>query len=396
MRKSNGAIAAAGLLVAASCVSNPDDGGGTIRLVDLFGEAQVRDSPASVEVPEPLEWQFGEAGADSNPGWQADGVEDFAMRRGALRGRSTSETPILWVSHPDGEGPEDLLHAVEVVARVSEGTELAVRFDSGDEPDIERVRDSPFPWRLSTPLLSGEESQKYTIRPTRPVHLTSFRHLLLRPTDVQGAKFEVESVRVVSRREHLARIESGVGWHGMDDVFRESIVTRAPARRRRFRAHSSPNGPWLDLGLAYDRGTAPATFRDRGADATIGESDGRLRAHDDSKPHRWNTGTRLSLDSLAGRRRHVVAVAYDSEQGGDARVLGHGGRTRRGVVRHGDASGDAAGRDRAARRHSPRRSRRARSATSVRNDARTSSQLAAEGVAGPRQRLAGARGPRSR
>ena len=40
--------------------------------------------------------------------------------------------------------------------------------------------------------------------------------------------FEIESVRVIFRQEHLANIPSGIGFQGMSEIYRESLVARAP------------------------------------------------------------------------------------------------------------------------------------------------------------------------
>ncbi len=53
---------------------------------------------------------------------------------------------------------------------------------------------------------------------------------MLRPTDAAEARFEIESVRLVWRREHLSEIPSGVAWHGQGEVWRETAVSRAPER----------------------------------------------------------------------------------------------------------------------------------------------------------------------
>ncbi len=51
--------------------------------------------------------------------------------------------------------------------------------------------------------------------------------MFLRPTEEKGAAFEIESVRLVTRREHLATVASGLGWHGLGAVYRETLVARA-------------------------------------------------------------------------------------------------------------------------------------------------------------------------
>jgi hypothetical protein len=50
----------------------------------------------------------------------------------------------------------------------------------------------------------------------------------LPPTDAKGARFEIESLRLVFRKEHLATVASGLGWQGLSEVYRETLVARAP------------------------------------------------------------------------------------------------------------------------------------------------------------------------
>ena len=53
------------------------------------------------------------------------------------------------------------------------------------------------------------------VTPLAPMPLSRTRHIVIRPTDVAGATFAIESVRLISRREHLASIPAGVGWQGL-------------------------------------------------------------------------------------------------------------------------------------------------------------------------------------
>ena len=131
---------------------------------------------------------------------------------------------------------------------------------------------------------------------------SGIRHVLLRPTDVGGAEFELESVKFVSRREHMASIPSGIGWQGLGDVFRETIVARAPETIRM--AVDLPSRPWLDLALGTIE-DGPVTFR-----LTVAEGDGAagteiretlLLERTVSSPNRWES-TPIDLGEFANRR----------------------------------------------------------------------------------------------
>lgn len=264
------------------------DNGGTLRLVDRFDTATKEDAPAPGASPvQPMEWR-------ADAGWRGHGVAGLSQSDGRLVGRAESPTSVVHVERDAAVDEDDLVHSVEVAILVREGGELSVTFDDKQEPDVAGAVNSPFPWPFSAPLVAGDEVQRYTLRPARPMSLSSVRHVLLRPTDVEGATFEVESVRVVSRREHLTGIASGVGWHGMGHVFHESIVTKAPETVSF--PLTLPHRPWLDLALATIEEGA-ATFR---VEAQPSGGEPLVFERTVTLPHRWNP-VQVPLEPLAGR-----------------------------------------------------------------------------------------------
>ena len=199
------------------------------RLVDVFPDARVTGTPAAAPAIEPIEWAFD---GESPPEWGAGtGVTGSRVSDGHLVGRSTTDIPIVTLERTGDLDDPDVLHEVVVRARVSDGANLSVNFTSRDEVDIEGTleRMNRFPWEMTTPVIPGDEVQTYRLSPgPRSISASGTRHVLLRPTDVSGADFEVESVRLVFRKEHLATIPSGVSWQGLSDIFRETVVTRSP------------------------------------------------------------------------------------------------------------------------------------------------------------------------
>jgi arylsulfatase A-like enzyme len=296
--------------VLTACSGAAPDGPQSVRLVDLFGDATVEGATsAGAPAIEPIVWRFDGADASSGTGgFQAREVAGLTVREGRLQGRATGSDPILFVAREQAVDEDDLLHAVEIAIKVSEGGDLAVQFDSNDEPDLERAVGNPFPWPATTPVVPGDEVQRYTLRPSRPVPLSRVRHVLIRPTRTEGASFEIESVRLVPRREHLAGIESGVGWHGMDGRFRESIVTRAPETVS-FSAEL-PERPLLELALATIEEGA-ATFR---LEVRPEHGEPRVFERTVSRPHRWYPA-RVPLDGLAGRNVTVTLEIRSEQQG---------------------------------------------------------------------------------
>lgn len=267
----------------------------SVRLVDEFSRAQIEGSPGEVPVPERTEWTF----AEGDAGWVAGtGVADLEARDGALAGRSTSAVPVVHVACESCAEDSDVLEEVVVRARISAGTQLAVNFARQETLDVEEAiaRIDDFPWQLSSPRVEGDEVQTYTMR-TSSTARTSYpasgiRHLLLRPTDVADAEFEIESVRLVFRGEHLASIPSGVSWQGLGEVYRETLVARAPERLL-FDLELGDR-PLLDLAVGtLEEG--PVTFRV----GAVGV-DRPLLEQTVSTPNRWHEVT-LELDRLGSR-----------------------------------------------------------------------------------------------
>jgi arylsulfatase A-like enzyme len=274
-----------------------------IRLTDLYRpEAIVGRVPEAPSRPR-TEWRFdmprtSVAATAPTPGWDAPaGVSGLALRDGLLAGRSTTEFPILHVERPSVADDRELLHEVQVRARISKGENLAVTWRESEKLDVKELleRVNVFGWRTTTPIVAGTEMRTYTLHSPFPVTGSEIRHLLLRPSDVRDAAFEVESVRLVFRREHLAGVPSGLGWQGLSEIYRESLVTRAPeALRLRVRI---PPRPRLDLavGSPEDR---PVTFRvalevPAGGERTLIEKTV-------TRPHRWEELT-VDLGAEAGK-----------------------------------------------------------------------------------------------
>ncbi len=265
-----------------------------VRLVDQFASVQIENlstAPASIE---PTEWRFEDPTAAA--AWNAGlGVAGLRARDGRLTGRSTSEFPLIHVERKSGLEDSDLLQEVVIRARVSRGSNLAIAFRGSETVDLAQIADRAklFPWALATPLLPGDELQTYRIAVSAStvtsVSTADTRHVLLRPTDAEGADFEIESIRLVFRKEHLASIPSGVGWQGLGEIYRESIVSRSPEKLRF--GIRVPERALLDLAIGtVEQG--PVTFKIEAPDVEI--------ARTLTTPNRWEELT-IDLSALAGR-----------------------------------------------------------------------------------------------
>jgi arylsulfatase A-like enzyme len=274
--------------------------------VDLFDEAKVEGAAADeVEIPR-TEWRFD----GSSAGWIAGpGVRSLAVREGKLVGRTTSATPVLYVKRTTGLQDFDLLHAVEIRMRVSAGANLSVIFRHGDELDIDEARETMqlFPWGKS-PIVAGEEVLTYTLTGPFPAASTDIEYIVLQPTDASGASFEIESIRLIFRREYLAGFPTGVAWQGAQEIYRESLVARAPES-----IHLDldlPERPWLEMALATVE-MSPVTFR---VTLTDGGGDTVLIERTVTTPNRWEKAS-VDLVPYAGRNV-ALSLSLSSEKEG--------------------------------------------------------------------------------
>ena len=252
------------LVLTGACGAMP--GLAAIRLVDSFQPDAVSGSPQEVESPARFEWRFD--GSTPEPpafvetgGFEAGpGVESLAIRDGRLVGRASTATPLLRVDRVGDRDEEDELHAIEVRLRVSAGSSLLVATQAGEEVNLDRLpmQLNASPFRIESPIVRGEDVQTYTLTSPTPVAASSVRHLIVIPTNEAGAEFEIESVRVVFRKEHLASIPSGIGWHGLGEVYQETLVARSPETLS-FDVTLGAR-PWLDLSLGMIEAGA-LTFR---------------------------------------------------------------------------------------------------------------------------------------
>jgi arylsulfatase A-like enzyme len=310
------------LCLAAGCTARPQQGPATVRLADVYKPAAVEGRPATLPPRARTEWRFDGPGFGklaATRGWEAGpGVAGLAVRDGLLVGRSTSDFPMLHLERTSGLEDRDNLHAVEVRARASVAGRLSLTGRAAEKIDLAEVQKRALdsPWRMSTPVVAGE-MRTYTLE-TRalPGAITAAdtRHILVRPIDAKGASFEIESVRLIFRKEHLAAVPSGLGWQGLSEVYRETLVGRSPEVVRL--EVTLPAHPWLDLavGTVEDE---PVTFRVAVQD---GGAEKPLLERTVTTPHRWEPAT-VDLTAFAGRKV-TLGLALEAERPG---VLGFWG-----------------------------------------------------------------------
>jgi arylsulfatase A-like enzyme len=276
----------------------------TIRLVGLFKPEAVSGAAAAAMKLKRTEWRFDKTTPD------AANIAAAAIRGSRFAGRAASEFPIFRVERTSDPDNRDQVHAIEIRMQVSAGANVSLQPQPPgpvDFVDLAR-RAASVPWNISSPLLPGTEMQTYTLTPQAPINMSRARQFVIRPTDAAGATFEIESIRIVTRREHLASLPSGVGWQGLGEVYRETLVGRSPETMR-FDVEVPARG-WLDLAV----GTVdeqPVTFR---VGVVEGKDDRTLLEHTVTTAYRWDHRP-VDLSSLAGRRVSLVFSLRSDQPG---------------------------------------------------------------------------------
>ena len=291
-----------------------------IRLVDVFKPEFVSGGAGTpARAIAKTEWRFDGPAPTPPPkmfaqtrGWEAGpGVSGLTIREGRLIGRATDDFPVLHLERTSGLDNYDQLHSVEVRMRTSAGGQMSLAISTEEKTNLEdeRQRARGLAWPLTAQLTAGDEIRTYSL--TTPFHTSGreVRHLLLRPTDAAGASFEIESVRLVFRKEHLATIQSGVAWQGLKEIYRESLAARAPETIAF--SVTLPDRPWLDLAVGTLE-DVPVTFRVSVSPAGP-SGDEPLLEHTVTTPHRWENRP-IDLQRFAGQTVRLTMSLSSSEK----------------------------------------------------------------------------------
>jgi len=290
----------------------------TTRLVNVFAPELVAGSVA-VDVPEPTTWRFdGEGtvafdeGDAATFGWTAlHGVDGFEVADGVMRG-TTGEHAFVAVERPANMDPADLVHGIEVRMRAPGGGQLGIWFIGDEEVDADAIvaeLDQGGLPSFRVPLRDSDEVETYLLTSADATFLPSFslgmaRHILVLPSDAAGVDFEIEQVRLITRREELASIESGIGWQGLSEVYREAIVARSPERIT-FDV-PVPADAMLDLAVGTID-SAPVTF-------VVEVGGEELLRRTVTTPQRWEA-VPLDLAGHAGAATNITLSLQAAEQG---------------------------------------------------------------------------------
>lgn len=278
----------------------------TQRLVESFSAEHVENAAPAPAIPARTELRFTDAQAvkfEAGPG-----VAELAVKQGMLSGRTTSAQPALRLSLPAEPEPGDFVHALELRMRVSAGQNLALNLRPSAAAGEDVLAQPILLWPIGGPVVPGGELRTYTLEPQVPVASDRLRELLLSPCDAAGAQFEIESLRVIFAKEHLASVSSGPGWHGLSEIYRETLVARAPEILR-FPV-VVPAAARLDLALGTIENDA-LRFR---ISAREGAEETLLAERTLTQPQRWEP-LRVDLTEFAGQSIEL-ALALESERAG--------------------------------------------------------------------------------
>ena len=206
-----------------------------MRLADVFADATVEGTPSDAAQMARTEWVWNaEAGAGTRR------LEGAGRRRRPARRRRR----VAWPDRDAGAPPrsrlapppevaDDKIHSIELRLKTSGGGRASFGTSTQEQiflPPL--LAPNPFAFVFTSPIVAGEETKLYTLRPITPIPVAGVRHLLLRPVDAPGAEFAIESVRVVFEREHLASIPGRAVLARIKGIFRETLVARSPETLR--------------------------------------------------------------------------------------------------------------------------------------------------------------------
>ena len=273
------------------------------------GDAPPTDDGDDVEQPSEEEPTKGAPGPIVHGVEALHGVLDLAVIDGRLHGRATALPVVRFERRPDGD---DALFGVEVKVRLIEGGSVGVGAIPNRDVDRADLRDDLVNFGFMGSTVDVEPSDEVQtcvveLQP-RAANTGRVRHLFVKPTD-DGKPFEIESVRLVSRDEHLATQAANVDWRGLGEVYRQTLLLHATET-----VHfdvALPARPWLDLAVGTLEAHPTTFFVEITPDG--GEST-RLLRRTVTTEDRWEE-TPLELAEWAGDQvRITFRVASEHPQ----------------------------------------------------------------------------------
>lgn len=315
-----GFLALAALVALTDCRSNEKPVENSLRFVHLYKPENVL-AKVPVQKANPLEWRFDHVDKDSGKtsGWEAvNGIADLRIENGLLKGRTTNDTPIIHLERTSGLENNDLFNSLEVRIRVSAGKKISFSMSNAEKFDSKEMLQykKDFPW-ASKNLASGEHLQTCILTTQFTQTTRNTRQIAIQPTDASGSTFEIESIRMIMRKDYLASIPTGVSWQGLSGIFQESVVMRAPEKLQ-FTV-TLPQNSALELNLGTIE-NYPVTFN-----VSIQQKgwnrEQNLLSRTITTPQRWDRNL-IDLSQFAGQTA-VVQLSLTAEKSGTLGIWGN-------------------------------------------------------------------------
>jgi len=308
-------------LTLANCHSNQKSSENSVRLVHLYKSENLL-AKVPVQKANPLEWRFDHLEKDSGKtgGWEAfSGIADLRIENGVLKGRTTNDSALIHLQRTSGLEDNDLFYSLEVRIRASQGTKISFLLTGTEEKlDVKETLQykKDFEW-ASKNLASGEHLQTCVLTSPFTQTTRSTRHIFIQPTDVAGATFEIESIRLIMRKDYLAGIQTGVTWQALSGIFQESVVMRAPEKLQ-FNV-TLPENPILELNLGTIE-NYPVTFN-LSIQQKGWNRDQNLLSRTITTPQRWDRNL-IDLSRFAGQIA-LIQFSLSAEKSGAIGIWGN-------------------------------------------------------------------------
>ncbi|MCI0614883.1 sulfatase, partial [bacterium] len=303
------------VIALANCRSNEKPVENSLRFVHLYKPENVL-AKVPVQKANPLEWKF-DSGKIGD--WKAlSGVTDLRVENGLLKGRTTNDSAIIHLERTSGLEENDLFHSLEVRFRASHGKKISFYLSRSDKLDLKETLQykKDFSWP-SKNLAAGEHLQTCILTAPFTTLTRETRHIMIQPTDAAGATFEIESVRLIMRKDYLASIPTGVSWQGLSGIFQEAVVMRAPEKLQ-FTV-SLPENPALELNLGTIE-NYPVTFN-LSIQQKGWNREQNLLSRTITTPQRWDRNF-IDLSQFAGQTARIQ-FSLSAEKEGTLGIWGN-------------------------------------------------------------------------
>ena len=197
----------------ASCGGEPAKVHVAQRLADDFSPRLISGTVRRTPPPPLAEWRFSTPAA-GQAGWESfSGIQGFEVSGGFLKGEATNKVPLIRLPGVRME-TTDLIREVQVRMRTNKegkiGAFLAGREMKEEELSFLAGAEGVWPGEATVP--AGDRIATFSIPTLFPLTGAEVGQIVLRTPNVPGARFEIESVRVVFNREEKASMPSGVGF----------------------------------------------------------------------------------------------------------------------------------------------------------------------------------------